>query len=170
MPRQVKKKCGRCKYLFTKYSGNGECYYEEKSSGMNMPACADFKEGLPLVPTFKGKKAKVIAFDTKEAAAFVFQSSDRQLLALMWQPDKDSYGFWRIKQIGLSEKDGPITKQLTAEKEDTAFYGEASVIGARQTDLFRTDGYEDDDETDEDGNIVNKPVEIRIFPRRYEED
>ncbi len=170
MPRQVKKKCGRCKYLFTKYGGKGECYYKGVSSGMSMPACSDFKEGLPLVPIFKGKKAKVIPFDTKEPAAFVFQSSDRQLLALMWQSDKDGYGFWCIKQIGLSEKDGPIKKQLTPEKEDTAFYGEASVVGARKTDLFHTDGYEDDDARDEDGNITNKPVEIRIFPCRYEED
>ena len=170
MPRPVKKKCGRCKYLFTKYAGKGECYYEEVSTGMNMVACPMFKEGLPLVPTFKGKKAKVIAFDTKEATAFVFQSSDRQLLALMWQSDKDGYGFWKIKQIGLSEKEGPITKQLTPEKNDTAFYGEAAVVGARDTELYHTDGYEDDDVRDENGNIINKPVEIRIFPRRYEDD
>lgn len=170
MPRPIKRKCGRCKYLFTKYGGKGECYYEEKSSGMNMPACPEFKEGVPLVPTYKGKKAKVMVFDPKDPSAFVFQSSDRQLLALMWEPDKDGYGFWRIKQIGLSEKDGPITKQLTADKEDTAFYGEATVVGARHTELYHTDGYEDDDVRDENENIINKPVEIRVYPRRNEED
>lgn len=170
MPRQVKKKCGKCKYLFTKYGNKGDCYYNEESSGMDMVACKNFKEGPPLVPTFKGKRAKIVTFDTKKPTAFIFQSSDRQFLALMWQSDKDGYGYWRIKQIGLSEKDGPITKQLTPDKEDTAFYGEVAVVGARETDLYRTDGYEDDDVKDEDGNITNKPVEIRIFPRRYEED
>jgi hypothetical protein len=137
---------------------------------MAMLACPDFKEGLPLVPTFKGKKAKVVSFDTTEPNAFVFQSSDRQLLALLWQSDKDGYGYWKIKQIGLSDKDGPITKQLTVDKEDTAFYGEAAIVGARRTELYHTDGYEDEDTRDEDGNIINKPVEIRVFPRRYEDD
>ncbi len=170
MPRQVRKKCGRCKYLVTEYNGKGDCFHEEASTGMQMHACKDFKEGAPLVPTYKGKRAKVVSFDPKEASAFVFQSSEKQLLALMWQSDKDGYGFWRIKQIGLSDKEAPVTKQLETSRKYTAFYGEASVVGVRMTDLYRTDGYEDDDVKDEDGNITNKPVEIRIFPRRYEDE
>jgi len=170
MNKKYKKTCGRCKYLFTRYGKKGGCFFDGKSKGISNKACKEYKEGIPLVPTFKGKKAKIIELkDPSKPEAFVIQTSDKQILALLWETEKDSYGYWRIKQLGISDKCGPILNQFSPEQEDTAFYGEVAVVGALKSELWRSDGYEDDNVIDEEGNIVNKPIEIRVYPRRYEE-
>jgi hypothetical protein len=132
-------------------------------------ACKDFKEGLPLNPTFKGKKAREVKFDPTQPTSFVLRSSDNQILALMWDVDREGYGHWRIKQIGLSPTEGPVMKMFSEGKDGIAFYGDITVVGARQNELWRADGYEDDDLRDEEENVVNKPTEVRIYPRRYED-
>lgn len=169
MPRKPTKTCGRCKYLFTEYRGVGECFQIGKSTGMQAKACREFKEGLPLNPTFKGKKSREVKFDPTKPVSFVLRSSDTQILALMWDVDREGYGHWRIKQIGLSATEGPVTKEFSEGNDGIAFYGDITVVGARQNELWRADGFDDDDERDEEKNVVNKPTEVRIYPRRYED-
>ena len=169
MPRKLTKTCGRCKYLFTMYQNKGECFQGGKSKGLYTRACLDFKEGFPINLTFKGAKSKEIKFDPSQPASFILRSSNNQILALMWEVDLSGYGFWHIRQIGLSPEAGPITKEFTEGKNDIAFYGDITVVGARQNELWRAEGFEDDDVLDEERNIINKPTEVRVYPRRYED-
>jgi hypothetical protein len=165
--RTSDKVCINCRRLYEEFEGIGDCYVEGKSSGKRVRACRNFKEGTPFVPTFKGKKAKVLKLKEGEPSAFVFHNGSH-FLALTYDVDRNGYGYYKIKLLGLDEDLGLHLTKFTADEdnEDFAFFGEVAVTGARGSDLYRSFNFEDEDERDTEGNLVNKPKEVLVLPRR----
>jgi hypothetical protein len=116
--------------------------------------------------TFAGRGAKVVDIDPETKELLILKHGQQQALAVAWDVDPSGYGFWRIQQVGV-ENGTLVTKELKKGDEGAAFYGEVSVVGAGGNDLFTSDGYEDLDVVDTEGNVLNKVKEIRVFPKRY---
>ena len=87
-------------------------------------------------------------------------------MAVAWDLDDAGNGFWRVMAVGFDEQGGMLLKEIQKDKTSVAFYGDISVVGAGRNDLFTSDGYEDDDIVDAEGNVVNKATEIHIYPSR----
>ena len=121
------------------------------------------KEYPPIEISFGGTEAKLIQFNPEEKQAFVLAGLPGHLLIVAWDIDQTGFGGWRIKAIGVNEN-AVVMKEFEKGKFSTAFYGDASVLGASQNDLYTSFGYEDEDVRDGDGNVVNKVKEIRIRP------
>lgn len=115
--------------------------------------------------TFAGMEAKVLEVQAASRDLLLLKQGQDQALAIAWDMDNHGYGFWRIQQIGLINGE-LITKELRKGDVGAAFYGEVSVVGAGSNDLYTSDGYEDDDVLDHEGNVLNKVREIRIYPKR----
>ena len=122
------------------------------------------QEKTPLVINFGGEEARSVAFDPTKKQAFVLEGYPGQLLVVAWDIDQSGFGGWRIKGVGVKKNGEMVQKEFEKGKPSTAFYGDISVVGAAQTDLYTSFGYEDMDMTDDDGNIVNKALEVRIRP------
>lgn len=118
---------------------------------------------VPIVINFGGEEAEPIEFDPTKKQAFVLVGYPNQLLVVAWDIDQFGIGGWRIKAVGV-DGNNLVMKEFEDGTPKAAFYGDVSVVGASQTDLYTSFGYEDPDVTDEDGNIVNKPIEVKIRP------
>lgn len=116
------------------------------------------------IPTFRGKKAKLVSME-EGPQSFVFACGDDQLLHLAWDVDREGYGFWRARLIGL-EKNAPIKKEFRAGQERVAFYGSVAVPGPAGNELFDSFCFSDDDFLDHEGSVINKPVEVLLRPHR----
>lgn len=116
--------------------------------------------------TFAGKSAKTVDIAADEKELIIIKHDAAQALAIAWDVDPSGYGYWRIQQIGV-EEGRLVTKELRKGEVGAAFYGEVSVVGAGNNDLYTSDGFEDADSVDPEGNVTNKVREIRIFPRRH---
>jgi hypothetical protein len=116
------------------------------------------------LPTFRGKKATLIPME-EGPQSFVFAGKDDQLLHLAWDVDREGYGFWRARLIGL-EENAPVKKEFRAGQERVAFYGSVAVPGPAGNELFDSFGFSDDDFLDHEGNVINKPVEVLLRPHR----
>lgn len=116
--------------------------------------------------SFAGSDAKTIELDPAQKHLLTIQCHDDQFLAVAWEIDDSGYGYWRIRQVGVGDAGKIIKKELKPGKPAAAFYGEAAVVGAGGNDLFTSYGYEDRDQHDAEGNVVNKIQEVRIFPKR----
>jgi len=152
-------KCRECRLFL----GAGKLC--EVSKGLDAKACRDFKPGHPFAPKFHGTKVKEIKFDPTVAAAWSFWISDRQVMMMAWELDHNQYGHFRCFLMTVT--DGGIeVKPFTSGSAVPAFTGEVVVKGAHANDLWRSFGYEDEDEFDLEGNLINKPREIKIYPAR----
>lgn len=161
-------KCSKCKYLYTNYGKAVGCYYDEERSGtLTRKSCPRFKKGLPFIPRVDGKLAKTLQISPGKPAAFAIYTNPEHILLVTWHIGHDKVGFWKIRFIGILPNGGIAPKQFSPDDIRPAFYGEVSVVGPENnSDLYTSPGYEDDDELDEEGNLVNKPSEIRIYPVR----
>jgi len=128
-----------------------------------MPKKKSKQQPAPIVINFGGEEATPVEFDPDKRQAFVLVGYPGQLLVVAWDIDESGFGGWRIKAVGV-EGDEVVTKEFEADKSAPAFYGDISIVGAAETDLYASFGYEDMDVKDEDGNVVNKAKEIRIRP------
>ena len=115
--------------------------------------------------TFAGHAAKVLEVAPANRELILLKHDQDQALAIAWDMDNHGCGFWRIQQIGLLHGE-PVMKELRRGELGAAFYGEVSIMGAGSNDLYSSDGYEDDDVVDQEGNVLNKIREIRIYPKR----
>jgi len=118
----------------------------------------------PVVVRFGEKEPHTINFDPEEKQAFLLSGHPDHLLVVAWDIDEAGHGKYRIKVVGI-QSGSLIKKELEPGNESAAFYGEVSVVGARQTDLYASFGFEDDDLKDADGNVCNKVKEIQIKPK-----
>jgi len=119
-----------------------------------------------LKVSFGKKASNKIDYDPEVKTSFLFQGDGTHVLAVAWDIDDTEHGFWRITVIGFDEKGKMLTKQIQKDKTSIAFFGDISIVGAGRNDLYTSDGYEDADVIDEEGNIVNKATEINIYPSR----
>jgi hypothetical protein len=123
------------------------------------------KAKIPTNITFAGQVAKVMEVAPDSRELLILTHGTEQALAVAWDMDHHGYGFWRIQQIGMSNGE-LVTKELRKGEVGAAFHGEVSVVGAGNNDLYTSDGFEDDDVLDHEGNVLNKVREIRIYPKR----
>jgi hypothetical protein len=124
-----------------------------KKARASTPVVIDFGDGAP----------RTIEFDPSLRQVFVLAGEADQMLVVVWDMDDAGYGFWRIKTLGV-KNDKIITKEFEPGSSTAAFYGEATAVGAQQTELWHSFGFQDDDETNEDGVVTNKVKEIRVYP------
>lgn len=123
------------------------------------------KAKLPTNITFAGQVAKVLEIAPDSRELMILTHGTDQALAVAWDIDPHGYGFWRIQQLGMSNGE-LVMKELRKGDVGAAFHGEVSVVGAGNNDLYTSDGFEDDDILDHEGNVLNKVREIRIYPKR----
>jgi hypothetical protein len=110
--------------------------------------------------------AKVLKVGSEKSTAFIIYNADDSALVVTWVVGPNGVGFWKINQVGIKPGGGIATKDFEKDNTQAAFCGSLSVVGPGTTDLFTSYGYWDDDQVDEEGNIVNKPREIRIYPEK----
>lgn len=114
---------------------------------------------------FNKRKPKIVEVEGPQLVAIVAPELPDQCLAIAWDEDDAGYGFWRIQHIGVTNKK-VVTKELKPGEAAPAFYGDVAVKGAGSNDLHTGFGYEDEDILDREGQVVNKPLEINVFPVR----
>ncbi len=119
-----------------------------------------------LKVNFASKRSKVMSYDAESKSSYIFHNGGDHALALAWDIDDAGHGFWRVLAIGFDSKGEMLLKDIQKDKTSVAFFGEISVVGAGKNDLFTSDGYEDDDVVDTEGNVVNKATEVHIYPSR----
>ncbi len=117
-------------------------------------------------PRFRGRPVQTIDLPLEESTAIALRTGEGRMLMVMHDIDQFGSGFFRICLIGFDESGKPIMKDFSNAGETMAFFGEVSIVGPGNSDLWASMGYEDDDIRDEEGNITNKPREVRIFPKR----
>lgn len=88
------------------------------------------------------------------------------LLLVRHDLDEHKRGFFRIRLVGFDNSGVLITKEFTPGKFDAAFFGELSVAGPADADLWSSFGFQDMDQVDSEGNVTNKPRELRVHPKR----
>lgn len=135
------------------------------ATGLNMVACDEFTAGPVFRPRFDKKAITEVKFDATHSAAWSFWIDATQALFLVWDVDHNQYGHFRTFLIGVDDQ-GVVKKKYTARTELPAFFGEIAVRGPNSNDIWSSYGYEDADEVDSEGNIVNKPREVKLYPQR----
>jgi len=162
--KKVSHKCENCMYLYSRHGKKGPCW-GTKTDKPTKRACRSYKEGKPFVPTFDKRQAKTIILPEGEPQAFIFYTSNLQALVAAWTKDLTGRWHWSIKLVGIKHTGGLYCKLFEKDQKPlAAFHGEMEVLGPGLSSLFSSFGFEDVDELDEDGNIVNKPREIKIYP------
>ena len=86
-------------------------------------------------------------------------------LLVRWTVDPNRYGRYVIHLVGY-DANQIVMKQLHQDHEVPAFAGDVAVKGSGRNDLYCSYGYEDPDQQDHLGTVVNKPQSIVISPRR----
>lgn len=117
-------------------------------------------------PTFKGKPSRVIDIDPEEIDSIAVRFGKDRLLMVIYDVDEHGSGFFRIRLLGFNEGGSLLIKEFRPNQPAPAFFGEISVSGPGDSELWASFGYEDLDLRDSEGNITNKPREIRIHPKR----
>lgn len=130
-----------------------------------MPPHKKKQNGPPIIINFGDISQQTIEFDEKEKQAFVLKGPPGNLLVVAWDIEPNGYGYYRIKVVG-HENGKLVTKELEPGNKKAAFYGEASILGANKTELYASYSYEDDDQIDGDGIVINKVKEVIVRPRR----
>jgi len=128
----------------------------------------DFQEGRPYRPLFHGRPVQDVPFKPERPTAWSFWFGPQQCLMLTWnvdQSDHNQYGHFDCYLMGL-DNDGLITKEYVAGRREAAFYGEVAIKGAANNDLWASFGYEDDDQRDHEGSVLNKPRAVQLRPKR----
>ena len=162
--KKVSHTCENCIYLYARHGKKGPCW-GIKTTKTNKRACRSYKEGKPFIPTFDKRQAKPIVLPDGEPQAFVLYTSNRQALVVAWTKDLTGRWHWSIRLVGMKPTGGLYRKLFEKDQAPlAAFHGEIEVVGPGLSSLFSSFGFEDVDELDEDGNIVNKPREIKIYP------
>ena len=118
-----------------------------------------------MAPKIKvhGKEATVVEVD--EPIAWVFFTSEDQFLILSWEVDHNEYGHWRF-QLGALKDGKPVMKEFSPGVSLPAFYGEVKINGVGTNELWSSYGVEDPDVKDAEGNVINKPRDVRLYPKR----
>jgi len=124
------------------------------------------KSKQDLKVSFGKKLSKQIEYDPEVKISFLLQGDGEHVLAIAWDIDDAGSGFWRITAVGFDKNGNMLQKEIQKGKTSVAFFGDISVVGAGRNDLFTSDGYEDADIIDAEGNIINKATEINIYPAR----
>ena len=143
-------------------SGGAVC---PDTTGLDHKACGRFKKGRPFAPKFRGHKAKDQKFDPEKPASWVFWISDHQVMMLAWELDHNQYGHFRCFMIELDDQ-GVVMNQYTRKSLGPAFAGEIVARAPRGNDLWRSFAHQDENQTDQEGNLINKPQELKIYPAR----
>lgn len=152
------KTCRTCTKLFT---AKGRC---GASGGLDTKACKKHRKGRPWTPQNQGEAATEVDFDPSEPKTFVFWFGV-QALVLKWRLDHNDHGSWTVQLVGLDDQ-GVIETNYTDDETAPAFHGEIRIKGVGQNDLFSSFGFQDPSVRDDDGNVINKPKEIKILPAR----
>ena len=160
MACEPKKHCRNCR-LFLDQHG----VVCEASTGLDMLACKKFKAGPVFSPHFNDKPIKEIKFDSTTPGAWAFWIDETHALLLVWDVDHNQYGHFRTFLLGVDDN-GVIKKKYTPHTALPAFFGELAVKGPNSNDIWSSYGYEDADEVDGEGNIINKPREVKLYPQR----
>ena len=152
--------CATCGQLF---AGGKRCKGSLNRDGSDRPRarCNHYQEGKPCRLRHNGQPATEINFDPAKPQMFVLWENRERALVLSWKIDHNLKGSWVVQLLGL-DRDGPIKKQFDSDTTSLAFCGEVQVKGPGQNDLWASFGYEDPDEYDQEGNLLNKPREIWI--------
>jgi len=146
-----------------KFLGQGELC--SRTEGLNGDVCEMFEPGKPFAPSFQGVPITEFEFDPTQPAAWSFWISSDQVMMIAWELDRDQYGHFRCFLMQITD-DGIKQKQFTPTTSAPAFAGEVVVKGTNQNDLWNSFGFEDEDEFDLEGNLINKPREVKIYPAR----
>lgn len=111
-------------------------------------------------------KVSILPFssDQENCWLLVPACGDASLL-VRWVVDHNRYGRYFIHLVGY-DAGQIIMKQLRPGHDVPAFAGDVAVKGSGRNDLYCSYGYEDPDQQDPDGTVVNKPQSIVISPRR----
>jgi len=157
---KLKDRCRNC-CLFLSSEGK-VC---STSKGLEATACEEFKPGPVFRPKFNGKQVKTLGFDAAEPTAWAFWIDETRALLLAWEVDQNQYGHFRAFLIGVDDE-GVIKKKYTPRTALPAFFGEVVVKGPNSNDIWSSYGYEDADQVDTEGNITNKPREVKLYPQR----
>lgn len=157
-------KCENCIHLYSRHGKKGPCWDTGKTKKLSKRACKFYKAGAPFTPSLDGKLAKAVDLDPDKPHSFVFYLGPKLVLVLAWTQDHVDRWHWKIKLIGIKPGGGLYKKKFTSRAELASFFGEIEILGPGANSLFRSFSFEDIDEKDEEGNVVNKPREIRIYP------
>jgi hypothetical protein len=84
-------------------------------------------------------------------------------MILTWDPSDQCF---RIQLVGIKNEGGIRTKQFSSEKELALFCGRIEVMGVDENSLYTSVNHTDRDVIDEDGKVIDKPVEVRIIPSK----
>ncbi len=136
-----------------------------ESNGLDSKACSRFKKGHPFTPNVRGSKTRDVKFDPTKPGSWTFWLSSHQVLLMVWELDHNEYGHMRQFMIELDD-DGVVMNQFTTRGTSPAFCGEIVAKGPRGSDLWRSFAHQDEDQYDPEGNLVNKPMELAIYPTR----
>lgn len=157
----MSRRCGNCQYLYTRYKGFGKCW-QGRTNDPDKKGCRRYKLGVPYIPKLGKSHARLVTFDPSQPQSWIFYSSATQALVLYWTRDVTGKACWEVKLVGIKPTGGLHTKPYITEQP--AFFGDVSALGAGQTSLWTSYGYEDPDEYDEDGVVKNKVRVLRLYP------
>jgi hypothetical protein len=138
------------------------CWFSGKTNDPAKRACKKFKKGHPFVPRVDGKLSKVAKFDPEKKSSWTFYTGERQCLVLTWDPE---IWAWKTHIVGLLPDGGIATKNFEGpDQEMASWFGRVDIVGAGSNSLYTSPGYDDPDDLDEDGVVINKPAEVRLYP------
>ena len=156
----MKQTCRECGLLF---HGGIRCIESKRD---DQKECNRFAAGRPLRPYSRGRPIQEIEFDPEEPHAWMFWTGDDRVLLMFWEVDDNRYGAFKLQQIGL-DHNGVVTKQFRNDgAPQPAFYGEVIVHGSGANSLYSSAGFEDEDQRDFEGTVLNKPGSVQIRPTR----
>lgn len=135
------------------------------SKGLEYRACARYKKGHPFTPKIKGSSTRDVKFDPAVPCSWTFWISPHQVLLMMWDLDHNQYGHFRQFMIELDDH-GVVKNQFTLRQSKPAFAGEIVAGGPRGNDLWRSFAHQDENQVDQEGNLINKPLELKLYPTR----
>ena len=112
-----------------------------------------------------GRETTEIKHNTEKDSAWLLRCADDCFLLLSWEVDHNQYGHWCINLCSVKDKK-IVTKEFSPGHSAPVFAGEVAIKGVGSNDLWCSFGFDDLDIKDEEGNVVNKPREVRIYPKR----
>jgi hypothetical protein len=114
-----------------------------------------------------GQKPQVVAFGAETPTTWLLLPEGLPVgLLIQWQVDVNRYGQYHLTLIGCEDGAVPQKPLLRHGALLPAFFGDVSVRGSGRNDLFASYGYEDPDQVNEDGVVINKPQTVVLSPLR----
>ncbi len=112
--------------------------------------------------TFRGKSPTIIEVDKPTMIVIIAKNYPNQLLTIRFHQDETTSGEYHILPVGI-EKKNLVINELQVGTMSPTFYGNISVIGAGNNELFNCETHEPiiKDKAD---NIINKIKNIIITP------